>query len=63
MYIWFDGKSNPCDVDYKSYLSYGNVKELGIEKVWKSKKLKELRTTHLNSNRENIIPCDRCDAD
>ena len=26
MYIWFDGKANPCDSDYKSYL-----------KLWKCK--------------------------
>ena len=21
MYVWFDGKVNPCDADYKSYLT------------------------------------------
>ena len=28
-----DGKINPCDTDYKSFLSVGNFKELGISKV------------------------------
>ena len=40
MYVWFDGKVNPCDADYKSYLSYGNVKENTIKDIWNSNKLK-----------------------
>ena len=31
MYIWFDGKVNPCDADYKSLLSYGNAKDKTIQ--------------------------------
>lgn len=27
MYIWHDGATNPCDFDYKSLLSKGNVKD------------------------------------
>ena len=34
MYIWFDGKVNPCDVDYKSYLSYGNANEKSLKELW-----------------------------
>ena len=60
MYVWFDGKCNPCDADYKSYLSYGNVMDKSIIEVWNSTKLKELRSKHLNSDREKINPCDRC---
>ena len=44
MYIWFDGKVNPCDADYKSYLSYGNVKEESIKKIWNNRKINELRS-------------------
>ena len=25
MYVWYDGKCNPCDVDYKSELLVGNI--------------------------------------
>ena len=25
MYVWFDGTTNPCDVDYKSELSMGKL--------------------------------------
>ena len=37
MYVWFDGLCNPCDEDYKSYLSYGNLKNNSIKEVWNSK--------------------------
>ena len=33
MYIWFDGKVNPCDADYKSYLSFGNISNSSIKEV------------------------------
>jgi radical SAM protein with 4Fe4S-binding SPASM domain len=60
MYVWHDGKCNPCDADYKSYLSYGNVKENSIAEVWNSENLKNHRKTHLEKNRKNLVPCDRC---
>ena len=60
MYVWHDGKCNPCDADYKSYLSYGNVKENSITQVWNSDELKKHRKTHLEKKRKNLVPCDRC---
>ena len=63
MYIWFDGKANPCDADYKSYLSYGNAKDNSIKEIWKSKKIQEIRNNHLNNNRDKIDPCNKCGAD
>ena len=60
MYIWYDGKVNPCDADYKSYLSYGNVKENSIKEIWNSKKYKDLQKIHLENKRNKITPCDRC---
>lgn len=60
MYIWFDGKTNPCDADYKSYLSYGKYSENTIKDLWNSQKLNDLRYKHLKNKRTTIIPCDRC---
>ena len=60
MYVWFDGKCNPCDADYKSYLSYGNVKDNSIREIWNSQKLDKLKKDHLNHSRNKITPCDRC---
>ena len=60
MYVWFDGKVNPCDADYKSKLSYGNVKYNSIREIWNSQKLDKLKRDHLNHSRNKIVPCDRC---
>ena len=60
MYVWFDGKVNPCDADYKSNLSYGNVNDNTIKEVWNSSKLLDYREKHLSGNRSNFMPCDRC---
>ena len=60
MYIWFDGKVNPCDSDYKSYLSYGNFKDGSIKKIWNNNIIQKLRNDHLKEKRRKIVPCDRC---
>ena len=60
MYIWFDGKVNPCDADYKSYLSYGNVKEYSIKQLWNSNKIKNIRNKHLINQRGEVDPCNKC---
>ena len=60
MYVWFDGKINPCDADYKSYLSYGNAKEYNLKEIWNSKIISRLRDVHINKKRTELNPCDRC---
>tara|TARA_B100000886_G_scaffold305165_1_gene236766 strand:- start:318 stop:1466 length:1149 start_codon:yes stop_codon:yes gene_type:complete len=60
MYIWFDGKVNPCDADYKSYLSYGSAKEYSLKELWSNKIISKTRNQHLNNDRTKINPCDRC---
>jgi radical SAM protein with 4Fe4S-binding SPASM domain len=60
MYVWFDGKVNPCDADYKSYLSYGNAKEYSIKELWNNKFISKTREEHQKENRTKINPCDRC---
>ena len=46
MFIRWDGKVNPCDVDYRSHLSLGNIKDTNISKLWKSLKYNMLRQKH-----------------
>ena len=58
LYIWYNGVTNPCDTDYKSYLSPGNVKEISLRKCWEN--LSNLRESMLNNKRQENIPCDRC---
>lgn len=60
MYIWFDGKVNPCDADYKSLLSFGNVNENSIKDVWSNNTIMKLRKDHLENNRKKHNPCDKC---
>ena len=60
MYVWFDGKVNPCDADYKSYLSYGSAKEYSIKELWNNKIINKLRNEHLTNDRKKIDPCNKC---
>ncbi len=60
MYIWFDGKVNPCDADYKSYLSYGDASKDTLKSIWSSQKIQMLRDDHIKKNRCKANPCDRC---
>ena len=60
MFVWWDGKINPCDVDYKSHLSVGHFSGNGIQELWNSEKYKLLRETHLNKKRQKISPCSSC---
>ena len=60
MYVWWDGKTNPCEVDYKSKLSAGNIFNSNISKIWKSKNYNSLRKKHLLGNRSEIDPCNKC---
>lgn len=60
MFVWWDGKVNPCDVDYKSYLSVGNIKNNTISKLWVSDTYNDYRRKHLNKQRSQISPCNSC---
>ena len=60
MFVWWDGKVNPCDVDYKSELSVGNIFNNNISELWKSKEYNSLRKKHLSKLRRKISPCNKC---
>ena len=60
MYIWWDGKANPCEIDYRSALSPGSLKNLDLSKLWKSKSYEFLRKNHLTASRKKIDPCNKC---
>lgn len=60
MFIWQDGKVNPCDYDYKSLLSKWNIKNQSITNIWNSEEYNYLRYVHLNSLRSKINPCNKC---
>ena len=60
MFIWQDGKVNPCDYDYKSILSKWNIKDDSIKSIWNSEIYNELRKKHLDNMRSQVEPCARC---
>ncbi len=60
MFIWYDGTVNPCDYDYKSTLSVGNISDTAISDLWHSAPYKLLRTKHQSRLRNTISPCRQC---
>ena len=60
MYVWWDGKTNPCEVDYKSYLTPGSIFKKNISQLWKSNIYQKIRKKHLSKNRKSIDPCNKC---
>ena len=60
MFIWWDGKANPCDVDYKSTLSQGSITEFSLSELWRLSAYEALRADHINSKRESRKPCTAC---
>ena len=60
IFVWYDGKINPCDYDYKSTLSKHNYNSTSIKESWNSIYYNELRSMHLKRDRRLISPCNRC---
>ena len=60
MFVWWDGKVNPCDFDYKSTLSQWNFEKQTVSEAWISDAYNELRARHLNTERSAVEPCRRC---
>ena len=60
MFIWWDGKVNPCDTDYKSILSKDNFLNSSISKIWTGSNFANLRELHLNNKRQKLHPCKSC---
>ena len=60
IFVWQDGKVNPCDYDYKSSLSKWNANQHSIKSVWNSDYYNEIRNLHKSKNRKKIEPCNRC---
>jgi MoaA/NifB/PqqE/SkfB family radical SAM enzyme len=59
-FVWWDGRMNPCDVDYKSKLSPGTIETRRISELWLSEQYQTLRAKHLNASRQSLSPCRGC---
>jgi radical SAM protein with 4Fe4S-binding SPASM domain len=60
MFVWWDGKVNPCDVDFKSHLCIGNASTGGLSELWRSSQYMALRENHRAQKRSQCEPCVRC---
>jgi radical SAM protein with 4Fe4S-binding SPASM domain len=60
MFVWWDGKVNPCDSDFKSTLETGMASSQGLSKIWLSDKYTALRKQHQAKDRSDCSPCNRC---
>ena len=61
MYVWWDGLCNPCDIDYKSMLTMGQVDtQTTIQKIWLGEKAQQLRKLHGSARKNACTPCNRC---
>lgn len=60
MFVWWDGLVNPCDVDYKSTLAVGRAGERTLGDLWQSDDYRQLRERHLQAQRAQCSPCNRC---
>lgn len=59
-FVWWDGRMNPCDVDYKSALSPGQVGEGSVSALWRSEGYQSLRDKHVGGRRQELTPCKGC---
>ena len=59
MFIWWDGKVNPCDVDYKSKLSV-SIFNSDLKSLWNCKAYENLRSVHIDEKRNQLKPCNAC---
>lgn len=60
MFVWWDGKVNPCDVDYKSTLQVGSFAGSNLGDIWRSPEYEALRRMHQTNERQQKEPCRRC---
>jgi len=60
MFVWWDGRVNPCDIDYKSTLSVGNANCQKLSDIWTGEKYQALRTAHISGKRKTLAPCNQC---
>lgn len=59
-FVWWDGRVNPCDVDYLSSLAAGNILETSLSDIWTGEAYTRLREQHLAGARANLMPCRNC---
>ena len=60
MFVWWDGRIAPCDVDYLTKLSTDYFQGERIENIWGGQNYQKLRKTHIEGKRNCLNPCSKC---
>ena len=61
LFVWWDGKANPCDVDFKSTMAMGGIENAkSLRDLWRAPAYETLRQDHLNKRRAAHSPCAGC---
>jgi MoaA/NifB/PqqE/SkfB family radical SAM enzyme len=60
LFVWWDGRVNPCDMDYLSTLSVGSAIDTPLADLWTGETYWHLRQKHLSAQRRSSSPCNRC---
>lgn len=59
-FVWWDGRVNPCDVDYRSTLALGSVFERSVSEIWTGEGYQMLRAAQEEGRRQTLSPCRGC---
>jgi MoaA/NifB/PqqE/SkfB family radical SAM enzyme len=63
MYLWYDGRVNPCDIDHLSTLCVGDLtKGDTIYNIWNGPEMQRLRMEHLNNRANFESVCRHCEG-
>lgn len=60
LFVWWDGKVAPCDVDYLTTLFNETILASSVSEIWNGRSYQELRASHLSGHRQKKEPCARC---
>ena len=60
LFVWWDGKVAPCDVDYLTTLCDETLLNSSISEIWNGNTYNTLRQKHLEGERQKQEPCSRC---
>jgi len=60
LFVWWDGRVAPCDVDYLTTLSEEKFPSSSISEIWNGEMYQSLRERHMNGERQQLEPCSRC---
>lgn len=62
IYVWADGKVNPCENDYLSWLQLGDANTESLHDIWVGPKMRALRLTFVTGKKNCLRPCNNCSA-